>query len=147
MAPFSLYVILLTVFLFGCAEKVLYPRISPPMWSNYFNMQDIRGGMTKQEVISRMGPPRVTEEGKNSGETILFYQTHNMDTEGSETIRGGLTPFVFKDDRLVAVGGRAYQRFMAYPATGGHILQYWPMSFPDRQDNTMPQVVPKTFIP
>ena len=36
--------------------------------------------MTKQEVVSRMGPPRVAEEGRKAGESILFYQTHNMDT-------------------------------------------------------------------
>ena len=101
MLPFSLYLILWMVFLPACADKVLYPRIEPTMWSNYFQMQEVRPGMTKQEVVSRMGPPRVTEEGRNSGDSILFYQTHNMDTAGSETIRGGLTPFVFKDDRLV----------------------------------------------
>ena len=62
-----------------------------------------------------MGPPGVVEEGENPGETFLFYQTHNMDKLGNETIRGGLTPLVFKDDRLVGIGARAYNRAMDFP--------------------------------
>ena len=147
MLPFSLYLILWMVFLPVCADKVLYPRIEPTMWSNYFQMQEVRPGMTKQEVVSRMGPPRVTEEGRNSGDSILFYQTHNMDTAGSETIRGGLTPFVFKDDRLVAIGQRSYNRAMAFPEKNENSSQYQPMSFPDRQDNTLPYGLPRTFKP
>jgi hypothetical protein len=124
MPPFLLYLVLLMACLPACNEKVLYPRIEPTMWSSYFQLQDVRPGMTKQEVISRMGPPRVSEEGGRSGETFLFYQTHNMDSEGSETIRGGLTPLVFKDDRLVGVGQRAYNRAMAFPSRDATTLPY-----------------------
>jgi hypothetical protein len=124
MPPFLLYLVLLMACLPACAEKVLYPRIDPSMWSSYFQLQDIRPGMTKQEVISRMGPPRVSEEGGRSGETFLFYQTHNMDAEGSETLRGGLTPLVFKDDRLVGMGQRAYNRAMAFPSKEATTLPY-----------------------
>jgi hypothetical protein len=124
MPPFLLYLVLLMACLPACSEKVLYPRIEPTMWSSYFQLQDVRPGMTKQEVISRMGPPRVSEEGGRSGETFLFYQTHNMDSEGSETIRGGLTPLVFKDDRLVGVGQRAYNRAMAFPSRDATTLPY-----------------------
>ena len=98
MLPRLLYLVLLTAFLPACEtinEKVLYPRIEPTMWSSYFQLQEVKLGMTKQEVIARMGPPRVQESGGKSGESFLFYLTHNMDTEGSETIRGGLTPLVF----------------------------------------------------
>jgi len=147
MLPFSLYLVLWMVFLTGCAEKVLYPRIEPTMWSNYFQMQEIKPGMTKQEVVSRMGPPRVAEEGRKPGESTLFYQTHNMDTSGSETVRGGLTPFVFRDDRLVAIGQRSYNRAMAFPEKNENALQYQPMSFPDRQDNTLPYGLPRSFKP
>ena len=59
--------------------------------------------MTKKDVVSH-GPTRVEEGGKEWQETHLLLPTHNMDTAGSETIRGGLTPFVLKDDRLVAIG-------------------------------------------
>jgi Protein of unknown function (DUF3192) len=147
MLPVSLYLVLSLVFLAGCAEKVLYPRIEPTMWSNYFQMQDIKPGMTKEAVISRMGPPRVAEEGRKPGESILFYQTHNMDTAGSETVRGGLTPFVFQDDRLVAIGQRPYNRATGFPEKNENALQYQPMSFPDRQDNTLPYNVPRSIKP
>jgi hypothetical protein len=96
--------------------NVLYPRIESKMWTSYFHLQEIKPGMSKQEVISKMGSPRVTEEGAKSGLTVLMYQTHTMDTEGSETIRGGLTPLVFQDDRLVGIGQRAYNRAMAFPS-------------------------------
>lgn len=125
MLPCLLYLVLLTALLPAC-EKVLYPRIEPSMWSSYFQLQEVKPGMTRQEVISRMGPPRVVEEGGKSGEnySFLFYQTHNMDFDGSETIRGGLTPMVFKGDRLVGVGQRAYNRAMAFPGKDSTALPY-----------------------
>lgn len=112
----------LFLFLLACGllwlpacSNILYPRIESKMWTSYFNLQEIKPGMTKQEIIAKMGPPRVTEEGDKTGMSVLMYQTHTMDSEGSETIRGGLTPLVFQDDRLVGVGQRAYNRAMAFP--------------------------------
>jgi hypothetical protein len=122
--------VLLTVLLLwlpACGQ-VLYPRLESQMWSSYFSLQELSLGMTKEEVIRRMGPPRVTEEGGKTGVTVLMYQTHTMDLEGSETIRGGLTPLVFQNDRLVGIGQRAYNRAM---------------SFPMRDANTMPYVLPR----
>ena len=123
MLPCLLYFLLLTAFLPAC-EKVLYPRIESSMWSSYFQLQEVKPGMTRNEVVARMGPPRVVEEGGKTGESFLFYQTHNMDSEGSETIRGGLTPLVFKGDRLVGVGQRAYNRAMAFPVKDATNLPY-----------------------
>jgi outer membrane protein assembly factor BamE (lipoprotein component of BamABCDE complex) len=127
MLPILLYLVLLTTFLPACRERVLYPRIEPTIWSSYFQLQEIRPGMTKQEVTAKMGSPRVVEEGDKSGYSFFFYQTHNMDKEGSGTIRGGLTPVVFKNDRLEGIGARAYNRAM---------------SFPSRDANTLPYVLP-----
>jgi hypothetical protein len=141
MLPFMLYLVLGMIFLSGCAEKVLYPRYSPTVWSNYFQLQDINTGMTKQEVISRMGTPRVVEDGGKHGETFLFYQTHNMDKLGNETMRGGLTPLVFKEDRLVGIGRRPYNQAMDFPDQE-RTIQDRPMTFPDRQDNTQPYIAP-----
>jgi hypothetical protein len=141
MLPFLPYLILGMIFLSGCAEKVLYPRYSPTVWSNYFQLQEVKTGMTKQEVVSRMGPPRVVEEGGKAGETVLFYQTHNMDKLGNETVRGGLTPLVFKNDRLEGIGRIPYNRAMGFPDQERNI-QVRPMSFPDRQDNTQPYIAP-----
>lgn len=125
MLRLGLFLLMLLAGLPACAERVLYPRIDAGMWSSYFQLQEIRLGMTRQEVIAKMGPPRVVEEGSGkSGESFLFYQTHNMDTEGSETIRGGLTPLVFKNDQLVGIGQRAYNRAMAFPGKGPATLPY-----------------------
>lgn len=118
-----LFLVVLLAFLPSC-ETVLYPRIEPAMWSNYFHLQELKLGMTKQEVIARMGQPRVVEDRGTAGETFLFYQTHNMDSEGSETIRGGLTPLVFKDDRLAGMGQRAYNRAMSFPEKDAANLPY-----------------------
>ncbi|MGQ9921671.1 MAG: DUF3192 domain-containing protein [Desulfobacca sp.] len=114
MRLFPFLLALLLGWLPACGT-VLYPRLESKMWTSYFHLQEIKPGMSTQEVISKMGPPRVTEEGASAGLTVLMYQTHTMDTEGSETIRGGLTPLVFQDDRLVGLGQRAYNRAMAFP--------------------------------
>ncbi len=112
-----LFIIPLLALLLGPAAcgNVLYPRFESQMWSSFFRLQELQPGMTKEEVITRMGPPRVTEEGGQAGVTVLMYQTHALDQEGSETIRGGLTPLVFQNDRLVGMGQRAYNRAMAFP--------------------------------
>ncbi|AEB09661.1 DUF3192 domain-containing protein [Desulfobacca acetoxidans] len=112
-----LLVIMLSVFLLPACETILYPRFESSMWQSYFRLQDIKAGMSKDEVIARMGPPKVTEEGSrgSSHYTILMYQTHTMDQAGSETIRGGYTPLVFEGDRLVGIGQRAYNRALAFP--------------------------------
>jgi len=125
-----LLILLLVVLLSGlpACGNILYPRFESQMWSSFFNLQELQPGMTKEEVITRMGPPRVTEEGVKTGVSVLMYQTHTMDQQGSETIRGGLTPLVFQNDRLVGVGQRAYNRAMA---------------FPDREAGTMPYVLPR----
>jgi len=116
MLKWLVYLVCMTALLPAC-ERVLYPRLEPTMWSSYFQLQELKPGMTRAEVIARMGPPRVTEEGSRNGEqyTFLMYQTHSMDYSGSETIRGGFTPLVFKGDSLVGIGERAYNRAMAFP--------------------------------
>jgi Protein of unknown function (DUF3192) len=138
MLPLWLCFLLGMGFLTGCSnEKVLVPRYSPTVWSNYFQLQGISPGMTKEEVVAKMGPPRVAEEGGRKGESFLFYQTHNMDKLGNETIRGGLTPLVFQDNRLAGIGRRSYNRAMGFPDREENSVSP-PMSFPDRQDNTQP---------
>jgi outer membrane protein assembly factor BamE (lipoprotein component of BamABCDE complex) len=124
MLPLLVYLVLLMSFLPACGERVLYPRIESSIWSSYFQLQELSPGMTRQDVIAKMGPPKVVEEGGKSGYSFLFYQTHNMDKEGSGTIRGGLTPLVFKDDRLEGTGSRAYNRAMAFPNRDANTLPY-----------------------
>ena len=94
----------------GC-EAYLYPRFEKGMWSSYVKLQDVQLGMSQQEVEAIMGAPAQKEEGDYRGGrfTVYYYLTHTMDSEGSETVRGGYTPMVFQDDRLVGIGKRAYR--------------------------------------
>ncbi len=72
-------------------ESFLYPRFEPQMWRSYVNLQEIQPGMTKDEVLARMGAPEVKEEAEREGGkyTLWLYRTHTMDMPGSETVRGG----------------------------------------------------------
>lgn len=96
----------------GCGETVLTQWPREQILSKYFRLQDVRLGMSQTEVESIMGPPQVQETGDfRAGRfTFYFYRTHNMDYEGSETVRGGYTPLVFQGDRLVGKGRRDYHR-------------------------------------
>jgi len=72
--------------------------------------QGVKLGMSREEVEGIMGPPQIKEEGDFRGGRFLlyFYRTHNMDYPESDTVRGGYTPFVFQNNRLVGKGRRGY---------------------------------------
>ncbi len=95
----------------GCEDTILYQRFDRQMWSNYINLNQVHKGMSQREVEAQVGPPRVKEEGDYQGGHFVFYfyHTHSMDQEGSNTVRGGFTPLVFKGDRLVGIGAREYK--------------------------------------
>jgi len=95
----------------GCHD-ILYPRFDKGMWASYIHLNDLNIGMSKGAVEGVMGPPNIKEEGDYRGGryTIYFYLTHDRDQEGSGTVRGGYTPVVLKDNRLVGVGKRAYDQ-------------------------------------
>jgi hypothetical protein len=59
-----------------------------------------------------MGPPGISESGdyRAGHYTILFYLTHSMDFDESNTVRSGYTPLVFQNDRLVGIGRRDYRQ-------------------------------------
>ena len=73
--------------------------------------------MTRAEVVGLMGQPGIREEGDYSGGhySIYFYLTHSMDFDESSTVRGGYTPLVFKDNKLVGIGKRDYRRAVDSP--------------------------------
>jgi hypothetical protein len=107
--------------LLPACESMLYPRFEKEMWSKYVRLQDIKLGMTTEEVIGLMGQPKVVEEGtyRKGTFTFYFYQTHSMDYDGSQTVRGGFTPLVFQENRLVGIGSRAYLRTVERPPPDG----------------------------
>jgi hypothetical protein len=100
----------------GC-DRVLYQRFEKSMWSNYVHLNELNMGMAKSEVLGIMGPPGIQESGDYVGGhyTVLFYLTHSMDFEDSNTVRNGYTPLVFKDNRLVGIGKRDYRRAVDRP--------------------------------
>jgi hypothetical protein len=93
----------------GC-QDMLYPRFDKKMWATYIDLNEVSLGMSRSQVEGVMGPPAIKEEGdyRTGRYTFYFYLTHDMDQEGSGTVRGGYTPLVFKDNRLVGIGKRAY---------------------------------------
>jgi outer membrane protein assembly factor BamE (lipoprotein component of BamABCDE complex) len=120
-------IVVICLLLVSACDKFLYPRFDKGMWSNYATLQDVKPGMSKAEVIGIMGQPKVKEEATYDGQsyTFFFYQTHSMDYDYSETVRGGYTPVVFKDGRLVGTGKRAYRRTVERPMeAGGGVPQF-----------------------
>uniref|UniRef100_A0A7C3Z2G8 DUF3192 domain-containing protein n=1 Tax=Desulfobacca acetoxidans TaxID=60893 RepID=A0A7C3Z2G8_9BACT len=94
----------------GCGGRILTQWPQKKIFAEYFRLHDVKLGMSQQEVEAIMGPPQIKEEGdfKGGHYVLYFYRTHNMDYEGSNTVRGGYTPFVFQDSRLIGKGTRAY---------------------------------------
>ena len=76
--------------------------------------------MSKAEVVGIMGQPPTREDGDYRGGhySIYFYLTHSMDFQDSNTVRGGYTPLVFKDNRLVGIGKLDYRMAVDRPDGG-----------------------------
>ena len=112
--------LLLGIFLAGCGERVLYQRFDKDMWSNYVHLNQLHLGMSRAEVVGIMGQPGIREEGDYRGGhyVIYFYLTHSMDFDDSSTVRGGYTPLVFKDNKLVGIGKRDYRKAVDRPDVG-----------------------------
>lgn len=109
MTWLSLAFIILSLAL-GCRQQVLTQWPQPKIFSTYFREQGVKLGMSREEVEGSMGPPQVKEEGDFRGGhyVLYFYRTHNMDYPDSDTMRGGYTPLVFQNNRLVGKGKRDY---------------------------------------
>lgn len=94
----------------GCGGKIQTQWPQKKIFSEYFRQHDVKLGMSRTEVEGIMGPPQIQEEGDFRGGhfVLYFYRTHNMDYDGSNTVRGGYTPFIFQGNRLVGKGTRDY---------------------------------------
>jgi|UniRef100_A0A7C5EMT2 hypothetical protein len=111
-----LFLVLVTLAV-GCQGKVLTQWPRQEIFASYVKYQGVKLGMTREEVEGIMGPPHSREEGDYRGGhfVITFYRTHNMDYPESGTVRGGYTPLVFQNDRLVGKGKRDYLRAVDRP--------------------------------
>lgn len=115
-------ILLLVTLTAGCSEHVLYQRFEKDMWSNYMRLNEVHLGMSKAEVVGIMGQPGTKEDGDYRGGrySIYFYLTHSMDFDNSNTVRGGYTPLVFKDNKLVGIGKLDYRRAVDRPDVGSY---------------------------
>ncbi len=104
----------------GCGETVLTQWPQKQTWSTYLRLNEVKLGMSQKEVEGLMGPPGIKEEGDYKGGhyTFYFYLTHNMDYEDGNTVRGGYTPLVFQNQRLVGIGKRDYRMAVDRPEGG-----------------------------
>jgi len=118
--------LVLGLLLTGC-DRVLFPRFEKSMWSSYIQMQDLKLGMSMEEVQGIMGSPAIKEEGDYRGGHYVFwfYLTHSMDYEGGGTVRNGYTPLVFQRGRLEGIGRRAYKAAVERPEGGGNPDDPW----------------------
>ena len=113
-------ILILGIFSTGCTEHILYQRFEKDMWSKYIHLNEVQLGMSRSEVEGIMGPPGIKESGDYRGGhyTIYFYLTHSMEFTDSKTVRGGYTPLVFKENRLVGIGKIDYRRAVDRPDVG-----------------------------
>ncbi len=110
--PWLSLLVVLVVAASGCGGGMQTQWPQKNIFNEYFRQQEIKLGMSRTEVESIMGPPQVQEEADyQQGHFVLyFYRTHNMDYPESDTVRGGFTPLIFKDNVLVGKGSRAYMK-------------------------------------
>lgn len=101
----------------GCEGRILTQWPRQEIFSAYVKYQGVKLGMTREEVEGIMGPPHTREEGDYRGGhfVLYFYRTHNMDYPESGTVRGGYTPLIFHQDRLVGKGKRDYLKAVDRP--------------------------------
>lgn len=112
----------------GCGDQVLTQWPRQDIFSSYFRLQEVKMGMSREEVEGAMGPPQVREEGdyRRGRFLLFFYRTHNMDYDGSGTVRGGFTPLIFQDNRLVGMGKRDYLKVVDRTWTEDTSPSLWP---------------------
>jgi len=66
--------------------------------------------MSAEDIRTLMGKPDFSESFNKDGETVqvLFYRTHHDKSDG-KTTKEECTPLIFKQNKLVGWGDKAYQ--------------------------------------
>jgi hypothetical protein len=57
----------------GCGGKILTQWPQKQIFSEYFRQQEVKMGMSREEVEAIMGPPQIREEGDYGGGHFLLY--------------------------------------------------------------------------
>ncbi len=84
------------------------------METNNANLLKLEMGMSKEKVITIMGPPLFNEAYKSlydKSVVILFYYTQRKWADGSET-KDECTPIIIENDELVGWGDEFYKNKM-----------------------------------
>jgi outer membrane protein assembly factor BamE (lipoprotein component of BamABCDE complex) len=77
---------------------------------NQEQVNKLQMNMTADDIRTLMGKPDFSESFNKDGETVqvLFYRTHHSKSDG-KTTKEECTPLIFKQNKLVGWGDKAYQ--------------------------------------
>lgn len=95
-----IFVLMLSMMFFSCA--FIEER------RNNRNLEQLKRGMTKEEVLNIMGEP-LKDEKRYRDPDVWFYYTETKWSDGNAT-RDECTPLVFKDGRLIGWGKKYYKK-------------------------------------
>jgi outer membrane protein assembly factor BamE (lipoprotein component of BamABCDE complex) len=102
----SLVLVMLTLMLCGCMT------LSMKMDRNNLNLSSLEMGMTREEVVTIMGRPDLSEAYQSlAGKpVIVFYYYTLRKREDGRMTREECTPVIFDDDGVVGWGDEYYRR-------------------------------------
>jgi hypothetical protein len=109
------------VFLYGlfvAAVVLWYPDTPQGMsWKdreeyNKVQISKLELGANRQEILTLLGSPDITEAKRTSNGNlqVMFYRTQHRQSDGITT-EDECTPLLFEDEKLIAWGDSAYQRY------------------------------------
>jgi outer membrane protein assembly factor BamE (lipoprotein component of BamABCDE complex) len=77
---------------------------------NQEQVNKLQMNMSADDIRTLMGIPDFSESFNKEGETVqvLFYRTHHEKSDG-KTTKTECTPLIFKQNKLVGWGDKAYQ--------------------------------------
>jgi hypothetical protein len=103
--------ILLALFTSGCATYQGYADFRN---KNRANLMKVEVGMSKSRVLEIFGSdkyyamtnPYKSDLISNKGETIevIYYYTDYIDYDSGKSLESGLTPIIFKDNKVIGWG-------------------------------------------
>lgn len=97
--------ILLIIFSFSLSSCAVYRETA----KNRENVEKLKKGMSREEVVSVMGEPVKGEVYCKPN--VLFYYTETKWSDGNVT-SDECTPLVFEKDKLVGIGADFYKDYI-----------------------------------
>jgi hypothetical protein len=114
--------ICLLIFLTSCAGSQAWQsmQISSTVREakkNNANIQKIKLGMSKQEVVDVLGSPTKSESydlGKERSIEFLFYRTEGWSVCDLQNKDSQFTPFAFENNKLIGWGRNYYEKVIQH---------------------------------